>query len=473
MTEAGLSRPLDLATAAEHPEQLVWMDRTEGFSIPPEQLDEIRLHALRKRFADLRPRLAPLNALATENGITEIADLNAAAPLLFKHSVYKSYPVSFIEKNRFDRMTQWLQNLTTADLSAVKTEGLETIDDWLDALLRDANVRITHSTGTSGKLSFLPRGPVDAELSLRTMRLAHYRDREPEPTGLGSIPTVVIGHRTMFNGYGGALEASLKHLYDGDEGMIIVLDPGRLSADLLSLGGRLQAASAKGELGKSQVSPALMARLDQFREAQKAAPERRAKFFDTIFERLAGQRVMIAANWLMLHEMMEIGRERGASAVFAPDSLVLCAGGTKGKVLPEGFKEDIQAFLGVSRINEAYGMSEITALMPKCSAGEYHVLPWMVPFLLDPATGEPFPRQGTHTGRFGVMDLAIQSRWGGILSGDEVTMSYEPCACGRGGPHIADRIRRFSEIEGGDDKITCAGAPEAHDTALAFLAEME
>jgi hypothetical protein len=442
-------------------------------ALPAEQVAAIQLGAVRRRFGELREKLPVLNNLAKEHGVEEIADLNAAAPLLLKHSVYKSYPVSLIEKNRFDRLTQWLQNLTTADLSAVRTGAIETIDDWLDALLRDAGVRIIHSTGTSGKLSFLPRGPLDNFMQLRTSRLAHYRDEEPEPRGLDQIPNVVLGHRVMFNGYGSSVDAMLKELYHGNEAMVITLDPGRLSADVLSLGGRLSAAGNQGELGRAQISPALLARLNEFREAQKSAPERRAKFFDTIFERLKGKRVMIAANWLMYSEMMEIGRGRGASTIFSPDSLILSAGGTKGKVMPDGFKDEIKAFLGVDRINEAYGMSEMSGLMPMCKAGKYHAMPWMLSFLLDPQTGAPAPREGTHTGRFGVIDLAFQSRWGGILSGDEVTMTFGKCACGRDGPFIDDSVRRFSEIEGGDDKITCAGAPEAHDKALAFLAEME
>jgi len=30
-------------------------------------------------------------------------------------------------------------------------------------------------------------------------------------------------------------------------------------------------------------------------------------------------------------------------------------------------------------------------------------------------------------------------------------------------------IRRYSESEGGEDKITCAGAPDAHSRALDFI----
>jgi hypothetical protein len=33
-------------------------------------------------------------------------------------------------------------------------------------------------------------------------------------------------------------------------------------------------------------------------------------------------------------------------------------------------------------------------------------------------------------------------------------------------------IRRYTAQEGGDDKITCAGAPEAHNRALDFISQL-
>jgi hypothetical protein len=245
-----------------------------------------------------------------------------------------------------------------------------------------------------------------------------------------------------------------------------------MSADVLSLAGRLAAADNRGELGRSQISPAILKRLDQYVEAQKTGPERRARFFDTIFDKLHGQRVMMAGNWGMYYEMLEAGRQRGLKKVFSPESHFVCSGGAKGKILPDGYREDITAFLGIPEMPESYGMSEMVSLMPKCAAANYHALPWMLVFVLDPQTGQPAPRSGTHTGRFGVIDLSYQTRWGGVLTGDEVTMTFGKCACGIEGPHIG-AVRRYSEKEGGDDKITCAGAPEAHDNALAFLAELD
>lgn len=473
MNEATTSESFDLARHAEEPERMLELSVTESLSFPAEDVEAMQLVALNKRLSELREKLPPLDKLAKEHGIDEITDLNDAAALLFKHSVYKSYPLSLLEKGRFDRLTQWLDRLTTADLSGLDVSGVSSVDEWLDLLLEKAGVRVIHTTGTSGKLSFLPRGPADEAIQLHATLLPYQRIGEAEPEGLEDIPSIIMGYRTMFNAYGAGVDAMRRHLYDGEETRLLFMEDGRLSADVLSLAGRLASADGKGELGRSQLSAGIRDRMTDFVAAQKEAPRRRAEFFTQLFESRRDQPVMMAGNWGMYLEMAEAGEKMGVKQPFASESLFLCSGGTKGKVLPEDYRERITAFLGVEEIPEGFGMSEMSTLMPRCSAGKYHALPWMLVFLLDPATGAPAPRSGTHTGRFGVIDLALQSRWGGILSGDEVTMTFGKCACGLDGPYLDGSIRRFTASEGGDDKITCAGAPEAHDNALAFLAEMD
>jgi hypothetical protein len=93
--------------------------------------------------------------------------------------------------------------------------------------------------------------------------------------------------------------------------------------------------------------------------------------------------------------------------------------------------------------------------------------------LLDPDSGALLLRRGTQTGRLGIIDVGTQTRWGGFLTGDEITLNWgdeQPCGCGRKGTFIVGEIRRYSELRGGDDKITCAGAPGIQDRALEFIA---
>jgi len=46
----------------------------------------------------------------------------------------KSYPLSYIEKNQFDRLTRWLDGFTVYDLSMLDMSKCDSIDDWLDLL---------------------------------------------------------------------------------------------------------------------------------------------------------------------------------------------------------------------------------------------------------------------------------------------------------------------------------------------------
>ena len=159
--------------------------------------------------------------------------------------------------------------------------------------------------------------------------------------------------------------------------------------------------------------------------------------------------------------------------MFGAGSVLMTGGGSKGRVLPDGWRQQIFDFVGFDSYYEFYGMSELMANCPRCAEGNFHIPPVLVPFVLDPDSGHPLPRTGQQTGRFALFDLMPDSYWGGLITGDEVTVAGwdEPCRCGRTGPYAFPVIRRFSETQGGDDKINCAGAPEAHDRAVSFLLE--
>ena len=92
--------------------------------------------------------------------------------------------------------------------------------------------------------------------------------------------------------------------------------------------------------------------------------------------------------------------------------------------------------------------------------------------MLDPDTSTSLPREGVQTGRAAFYDLQAETYWGGFVTGDEVTVDWNPCKCGRKSPHIARKIERYTDMRGGDDKITCAAAPEAHESALSYLTDL-
>ena len=193
------------------------------------------------------------------------------------------------------------------------------------------------------------------------------------------------------------------------------------------------------------------------------------RFFGETIESLKGKRIWLLGTWNTLYEMARAGLDRGMSNVFAPDSLVSTGGGAKGQAVPDGWEDVVQRFTGVDGLQHAYGMSELMAMNKMCERERYHLEPWIVPFVLDPEDGHVLPGDGEQTGRGAFFDLSADTSWGGFISGDEITLSREPCECGWTTPHIARKIERYSDKRGGDDKISCAASDEAHASALEVL----
>ena len=75
------------------------------------------------------------------------------------------------------------------------------------------------------------------------------------------------------------------------------------------------------------------------------------------------------------------------------------------------------------------------------------------------------------TGRAAFYDPSASYCWGGFISGDQITLHWDgQCKRGRQSAFISGEIQRYSEKNGGDDKITCAATESARKEAMTFLA---
>jgi hypothetical protein len=260
----------------------------------------------------------------------------------------------------------------------------------------------------------------------------------------------------------------------GEDNALFLYPNARFSADVASLAGRLRAAESRGEAGQMEIPPVLLQRREALLELERQRPADLQRFFEAAQSRFGGKDVYITAMWAILYDWAEEGLKRGLKDVFGPGSVLFTGGGKKGASMPDNWRERVLEFLGFSNIYEMYGTSEMMGFCMMCEKGHYHIPPVIVPFLLDRETGRPLPRKDGTTGRFAGVDLMPNTYWCGLITGDEVTLGgwEEPCACGRTGPFIVPPVRRYGEDEGGDNRIVCAGAPEAHDRALEFLAEL-
>lgn len=436
--------------------------------IPRAEAEAMQLAALRQRFSDLRDRIAVLKATADEQGVTEIGGLQEGARLLFPHTVYKSYPATLLEKNRFDRMTQWLGRLTTVDLGGADVGDCDGIDAWLAALEDGVGLSVTHSSGTGGTMSFLPRTTDGYRILSDVFGMTSRDFNGLDPQDHAPWHCFYLGFRGGRSHAGRAagwafdnFARSADHfhpLYDVD-----------MSSDVMFVAARVRLAEARGELDRLEVSPALRARQAQFEAVQKTTAEALERTFEQLLS-LKGERVYIGGMSGALTDLAVRGLDRGVRDLFGSRCVVQCGGGGKGGKLPDNWEDLALAFTGARRIGQYYGMTEVTMITSQCGEGHYHVPPWVVTYVLDPETGRPYPREGVQTGRAAFFDLVPQTYWGGFATGDEVTVDWSPCRCGRTTAHLLANVQRFSEKRGGDDKITCAAADDAHAAAIDFLA---
>lgn len=440
----------------------------ELYAIPREEREQLQLEAVRINFARLRDRVPALKKLADRQGVDSIEELDDVLPVCFDHRVLKNYPIRIIENRDFAKLTGWLDKLTVHDLRKVDLSGLTTIEEWLDRL--DAyGMLVTYSSGTTGKLSFVPRS-----LDEFGPWKFHYYNVTRAASGVNPWTTRLP---TFFPGYRGGHQTMLKmmsmfnmEMAGGPEHYHTLYDS-HIPADLMALSGRLQAAEDRGEIERLGLESGLLEQRQQMLEQGRRREQDMEAWFSKLIEQYRGQQVKIGGTFADLYRVAKTGLDKGVRCEFAPGSVLTGGGGMKGyKDAPDDWEDQVKDFFGIDRLGNQYGFSECIGNAPLCDHGFFHFLPYSVPLLMDP-DGNSLPREGVQTGRLVLVDVIPTSYWGGFISGDEVTVHWEEdCLCGWGGPRVARTIRRFSEKEGGDDKITCAGSQQAYNEFMEFVA---
>ncbi|WP_449433468.1 hypothetical protein [Pseudomonas putida] len=446
--------------------------------LPREEIDALQLEAAKRRFAQMRNAVPVLKKLADSEGVERIEQLDDLVPLLFEHTVFKSYPPSLLEKNNFAAINKWLCKLVTPEtaeaIQAADVSTCQGLDEWFETMDEQVpQLCISHTSGTSGTLSFLPLSNRELEKTVQVRRLFAWRMEGPQsvvPQMHSVYPYYRKGYLSHMRGNLAIMKTVLPSLDNFHPAY-----PATLSSDVLHLGAKVRAAHAKGTLDRLVISPELLAKKKAFDQLQADMPEHLANFFEGMTTRLKGQVVYIGGTWNLLHNMAKAGLERGLEGVFHPDSFIATTGGAKGVVQPQGWREEVLRFTGAKKIFETYAMSETPSGSHQlCDHGHYHFSHTAIPFVLDPQTGKSLPRTGRQTGRAGFFDLGADLRWGGFITGDEITVEWDkPCACGRPSRYVAEPIQRYSEKNGGDDKITCAVSEQSHREAMDFLNTLE
>ncbi len=452
----------------EMPESWAQLSFEELFALPARDVEEAQQGAFALRFERLRPEIEALDKLATRQGFTAGRSVEESIPVFFDHRVLKSYPLSLIENGQYDRLTKWLQRLTTHDLVGIQLDGVHSLDSWIDRLEAHEMI-VGHSTGTTGKLSFVPRSRTEWPAwsaayfeMLRALTGVDFRKVQ--------IPYFTAGYRS-----GHQMMVKMQKLFaeasEGGDANRYPLYESSISADLLSLMGRIRAAEDRGELDQLQIDPRLLEERQTLIRANANREQDMEAWFTKLAEEFRGRRVRIGGGFADLTRLALKAEQDGFHCEFAPGSILIAGGGMKGyRDAPPDWEERVKDFLGIERMHSHYGMSENMGQAPQCEAGFFHFFPYTRPVLLD----EDFvalPRTGVQTGRLALFDFLAQTYWGGFISGDRVTVHWDgDCRCGWPNPRIDRQIVRFSELAGvEDDKLTCAGTVKAYSDFMDYV----
>jgi hypothetical protein len=437
------------------------IERDRPFEFERADLAQTWIQAADERLTERRARIPVLDALARENGVEQITSLEDLIPLLFAHSSYKSYPRSFLEKGRWDGLTRWLNTLSTETIADLDLTGVGNQDDWMKALAA-AGHPVYATSGTSGKSSFLPATKADREFTMRCILRSVFWQHGIRPDR--SIPVVVLAPSQGTSRATEFFKAFAESYGDPNRTWFLTDEPVRLQD--MSRMATLSKAIADGTATPNEIAA-----------FEGEASDRRAQI-DEDWERMAdvvvdleGQQVVIQGFWAQQWALIERLRGRGINGIkLDPGSLLGVGGGTKGVAMPDDYEQQVFAFWGLdeSRQSGGYGMSELSAAMPQIG-DRYVIQPWVIPLILDEeGTTLLNAESGQVEGRFAFLDLAVDGRWGGIISGDRVIADFDTPAV----TIVAGSVMRYSELRGGDDdRLTCAGTVDAFVRGFEGVAE--
>lgn len=433
----------------------------DRFDYPAAELRETQVAALDERFQERKDRIKLLGHRAREAGITEIRRREDMVALLFPHTVYKSYPESFLIEERWDRLGKWLGTVSPYPISPVETSGIAGIDDWIERLAAKGHY-VSCSSGTTGKSAMLLASERDMDWSRTDTVNVFSWGSGVRPEGdrrmMGIAPTASVPKNLVI---GAAQEAAF-----GDPAR----ERFRLPVPPITVGSLTKMIVLRKKIADGTARPGELADYERTAKERAEALEAAMTASAEALVRYRDEKLYIGGLWNALYQVAKIVRDMGYSAKdFHPDNCIYVGGGLKRAQLPPDYQEFVHQTFNIpaNRDFQNYSMQELNSGMPKCQpGGRYHVPPWLVPFILDEEGQTLLPHEdGEIEGRAAFYDLSLDGRWGGIITGDKISLDFSPCACGAKGASVRNNIVRYADLQG-DDKIGCAGTVDAYVRGL-------
>ena len=432
------------------------VDAENPFAMPFSEVLPKQLEAINERFKDRVEKIKLLQNRAEVGGITEIRRMADVVPLLFAHTAYKSYPETWLIEQKWDRLGRWLDTVSTNRVAPMDTHGIDGLDNWL-LRLEDQHHYVSCSSGTTGKCAMMNATVADLHFAGHSLLqgiiwvgLAPNHDRR-----MISLGQVAATPRNRATG---------KPMYEAFSAPGV--EPFAPKVPPITIGGITEMVNLRKKIADGTAKPTEIT----YFEAQVAARE---KAIESAIEQAADALIEsrhmtqhISGLFGPLYKVAQLVRAKGYGGKdFSPKNTAFISGGLKRVQLPPDYREFIFETLNLSpeRICHAYGMQELNTTAIRCKAGRYHMAPWVMLLLLD-ESGENLiepTTSGELEGRAAFLDLSLDGRWGGVISGDKIRATWAPCACGNGSPSVHEDIQRYADMASGD-KIACSGTIDAY-----------
>jgi len=449
-----------MSEAVERLTRLV--EAKDRYRIPFADLREAQIGAMNERFRERKGQIKLVAHRAREAGITEVRSHEDAVKLLLPHTAYKSYPESWLAQKRWDRLSKWLDTVSTHRVPVDKVSDAGEVDDWIEKLA-DNGFFVSCSSGTTGKSAMLVASQQDMDWC-KTEAVAAYS------WGSGVKPAQ---DRRIFGM--AAIAHVARNLATGEAYTAAMQDPNyeRFAYPVppITVGGLTQMVVLRKAIADGTAKPEDIAAFEKISAARQKAVDEAVGITAQAVVAARHSKLHVSGLWAGLYNVAKAVRAMGYSAKdFSPENSIYVGGGLKRAVLPDDYREFVYETFNIQpeRSYQNYSMQELHSGMPRCQAGgRYHVPPWVVPLILDQTGDNLLPMiDGEYEGRAAFFDLSLDGRWGGVISGDKISIDFRPCACGSKGPSIRDNIVRYADLKG-DDKIGCAGTVDAYVRGVA------
>jgi hypothetical protein len=432
------------------------------YDIPSPELRNAQVAAINERFQERKGQIKLVAHRAAEAGISEVRSLEEVVKLLLPHTAYKSYPENYLAQKRWDRLSKWLDTVSTHRVPLGKVSDAAEVDDWIEKLGANGFF-VSCSSGTTGKSAMLIASQKDMDWC-KQEAVATYawgsgvkcaRDRRI----FGMAP---IAHVPRNLATGEAYTAALQD--PNYERFVYPVPP-------ITVGSLTQMVVLRKSIADGTAKPGEIAAYEEISAARQKAIDAAVGVTARAVVEARRSKLHVSGLWAGLFNVAKAVRDLGYSAKdFNPENSIYVGGGLKRAKLPDDYREFVYETFNIQpqRNYQNYSMQELHSGMPRCHAGSrYHVPPWVVPLILDKAGDELLPiKEGEYEGRAAFFDLSIDGRWGGVISGDRISIDFSPCACGNKGASIRDNVARYADLEG-DDKIGCAGTVDAYVRGVA------